>query len=114
MLTVAELNEIRSRVRKQLRVRTNGSAVKVIISAGTTAIAAGSRAIMAAALDEIATKGLSTVQIEQREIDVLATEQPAVIILAHDEEILVKNCTPDMLRELMQKAAQQNGEVADS
>jgi len=113
MLTVAELNEIRSRVRKQLRVRTNGSAVKVVISSGTTAIAAGSRAVMAAALDEIAAKGLHSVQIEQREIDVAAGEQPAVIIVTQGAETLVKNCTPDAMRELIQKAVLANGEVAD-
>ncbi|MBT9135766.1 MAG: hypothetical protein DDT34_00831 [Firmicutes bacterium] len=110
MLTVAELNEIRSRVRKQLRVRTNGSPVKIVIASGTTAISSGSRAVMAAALEEIAVKGLSTVQVEQREIDVPATEQTAVLVCAHGEEVLYKQCTPEMVRELISKAVTESAE----
>ena len=52
-------------------------------------------------------------QIEQREIDVAAGEQPAVIIVTQGAETLVKNCTPDAMRELIQKAVLANGEVAD-
>ncbi|MBT9153070.1 MAG: hypothetical protein DDT35_01297 [Firmicutes bacterium] len=110
MLTVAELNEIRTRVRKQLRVRTNGSPVKIVIASGTTAISSGSRAVMAAALEEIAVKGLSTVQVEQREIDVPATEQTAVLVCAYGEEVLYKQCTPEMVRELISKAVTESAE----
>jgi len=110
MLTVAQLNEIRARVRKQLRVRTNGSPVKVIIASGTTAIAAGSRKVMAAILEEIDVKGLGSVQVEQREIDVAAGEQPAVIICAHGAEVLHKQCTPDQARELLTRAVSVSAE----
>jgi len=110
MLTVAQLNEIRARVRKQLRVRSNGSPVKIIISSGTTAIAAGSRKVMAAVLEEITDKGLSIVQVEQREIEVEAAEHPAVIVCAHGEEVLHKQCTPELIRELISRAVSVSAE----
>jgi len=101
MLTIAELNEIRTRVRQHLSVRKNENDVRVIISSGTTAIAAGARQLMAAALEEIAEHGATNVHISQRELDVETSDQPAVVIAANGSEVLHKRCTPDKLRLLI-------------
>lgn len=114
MLSVAELNEIRSRVRQHLSVRKNESEVRVVISSGTTAIAAGSRQLMSAALDEIAKTNASAVHIEQRELDVEASEQPAVLVIANEQETLYKRCTVEMIRDLVRSNTPANNEVADN
>lgn len=103
MLTITELNEIRARVRQHLSVRKDDNGVRVIISSGTTAIAAGSRQLMAAALDEIAAHG-ANVQVSQRELDVEASEQPAVIVATNGSEVLYKRCTPAELRMLIRSS----------
>lgn len=113
MLTITELNEIRSRVRQHLSVRKNDTSVKIVISSGTTAIAAGSRQIMSAALDEVARHNV-VVQIEQRELDVNCDEQPAVLVITETSETLYKRCTPQMVRELVAQSAAVSCEVADS
>jgi len=102
VLSVNELNEIRARVRQQLSVRTNDTTVKIVISSGTTAIASGSRKLMAAALDEIE-KSNSTIHIEQRELDVTCEEQPAVLLVVGEKETLYKRCTVDQIRELISR-----------
>ncbi|MBS3950656.1 MAG: hypothetical protein KGZ53_08380 [Peptococcaceae bacterium] len=112
MLTITELNEIRTRVRQHLSVRMNETTVKIVISSGTTAIAAGSRQIMFAALDEI-TKHNAVVQIEQRELDVNCDEQPAVLVVTETSETLYKRCTPEMVRGLVAQSAAANSEVAN-
>ena len=112
MLTISELNEIRSRVRNHLSVRKNDTNVKIVISSGTTAIAAGSRQIMSAALDEVA-KHNAVVQIEQRELDVNCDEQPAVLVVTETSETLYKRCTQQMVRELVAQSAAASGEVAN-
>lgn len=114
MLTVAELNEIRSRVRQHLSVRKNESEVKVVIASGTTAIAAGSRQLMSAALEEIAKSNASSIHIEQRELDVEASEQPAVLVIVNEQETLHKRCTVEMIRDLIRTNAPANSEVADN
>lgn len=113
MLTIAELNEIRARVRQHLSVRTNDTSVKFIISSGTTAIASGSRQLMAAALDEVAQHN-AAIQIEQRELDVSCDEQPAVLVVSGNSETLYKRCTPQLIRELITRNIAGNSEVADN
>jgi hypothetical protein len=103
VLTITELNEIRARVRQHLSVRKDDNEVRVIISSGTTAIAAGSRQLMAAALEEIAAHGTANVQVSQRELDVEANEQPAVIVATNGSEVLYKRCTPAELRTLIRR-----------
>lgn len=101
MLTITELNEIRARVRQHLSVRKDDNEVRVIIASGTTAIAAGSRQLMAAVLDEIAVHGAANIQVSQRELDVEASEQPAVIVATNGSEVLHKRCTPSELRAII-------------
>ncbi|MBT9156694.1 MAG: hypothetical protein DDT37_01682 [Firmicutes bacterium] len=103
MLTIAELNVIRARVRQHLSVRKDDNDVRVIIGGGTTAIAAGSRQLMAAALEEIALHAGANVQVSQRELDIEANEQPAVIIAVNGNETLHKRCTPAELRSLIRR-----------
>jgi len=112
MLTISELNEIRSKVRQHLAVRKNDMGTRFVISSGTTAIAAGSRQIMSAALDEIAAQE-ALIQVEQRELDVDCSEQPAVLVVTEASETLYKKCTPELVRQLIAQC-RVSSEVADS
>lgn len=113
MLSVSELNKIRSRVRQNLSVRYTDTGMKFVISSGTTAIAAGSRQIMSAALDAIARHN-APILIEQRELDVDCDEQPAILVVTVSSETLYKRCTVEKVRELVARNAADNSEVADS
>jgi len=104
VLTITELNEIRARVRQHLSVRRNGNEVRIIIGGGTAAIAAGSRQLMAAALEEIALHGTANVQVSQRELDVEADEHPAVVVAINGSEVLYKRCTAAELCALISRS----------
>jgi hypothetical protein len=112
VLTITELNEIRARVRQHLSVRKDDNEARVIIASGTTAIAAGSRQLMAAALEEISAHN-ANVQVSQRELDVEAGEQPAVIVATNGSEVLYKRCTAAELRAIIRRFAATKAANAD-
>ena len=112
MLTVQELNEIRSRVRQHLNVRKSQGEVKLVISSGTMAIARGSRQLMAAALDEMERINASGIQVQQQDLEVDSQDQPMVMIVDGEDRQVLKRVSTDEIRELVRKYGKDNLETA--
>ena len=103
MLTIQELNEIRDRVRQNLNIRKFEGEVTVYISSGTTAIACGSRRLLAAAMDELAQLGGEGVQLKQRDLDVSSEEMPAVLIASAEGEVLLTRVSEEQIRRIIRE-----------
>ncbi len=80
-MKLEELRQIRERASKELSLRKGDARVKVIVGMGTSGIAAGARDVMAAFLDEIATRNLSDVVVTQTGERGLASSEPVVDVL---------------------------------
>lgn len=103
MLTIQELNEIRDRVRQHLNIRKFEGDVTLYVSSGTTAIACGSRRLLAAAMDELALLGGEGVQLKQKDLDVQSEEMPAVLISSAEGEVLLKKVTDEQIRRIVRE-----------
>lgn len=103
MLSIQELNEIRDRVRQNLNIRKFEGEVTVYISSGTTAIACGSRRLLAAAMEELASLGGEGVQLKQKDLDVTSEEMPAALIVSAEGEVLLKRVTEDQIRRIIRE-----------
>ena len=91
MLTVAELNAIRDRVRKQLSIREPHD--RLIIGVGTVGIAAGAREVMAAAMQEVSERNLDMVVVGE-DLAVSADQMPVVKFVPEPAVLppVVKRC----------------------
>ena len=103
MLTIQGLNEIRERVRQNLNIRRFEGEVTVFISSGTTAIACGSRRLLAAAMEELAERGGEGVQLKQKDLDVTSEDMPAALIVSAEGEVLLKRVSEDQIRRIIRE-----------
>ena len=58
MKTLAELTEIRERMKSRISVREGGENYRVVVGMATCGIAAGARPVMNALLEEVSKEGL--------------------------------------------------------
>lgn len=103
MLTIQELNAIRDRVRQTLNVRKSDGEVTIYVSSGTTAIACGSRLLLAAAMDELARCDNPMLQLKQKDLDVTSEEMPAVLIVSGESEVLLRKVSENQVRDLIRE-----------
>lgn len=103
MLSIEQLNEIRTRVSRELQVRY--PAGRLLVSVGTVGIAAGARQVMSAALDEINHLGLQLVVAgEQAEAE--AVQLPIVrVLLPEQSEQVYTKVTPEQVRQIVRNLA---------
>jgi len=73
-----DLRRIREEAAKDLSVRRGGARVRVLIAMGTSAIAAGSRAVLDVFEREIKTRGVDDVEIVQTGDRGLSCKKPIV------------------------------------
>lgn len=112
MLTVAELNAIRDRVRKQLSIREPHN--RLIIGVGTVGIAAGAREVMVAAMQDVSTLGLDMVVVGE-DLSMPASDMPVVkFVTATGEETVYTKVTAAGMHELIKSLAATVGTLADA
>lgn len=112
MLTVAELNAIRDRVRKQLSIREPHH--RLIIGVGTVGIAAGAREVMVTAMQEVSTRGLDLVVVGE-DLAMPASDMPVVkFITATGEETVYTKVTAEGVGKIIQSLAATVGTLADA
>ena len=87
-MKLEELRQIRERASRELSLRKGDARVKVVIGMGTSGIAAGARDVMAAFLDEIATRNLTDVVVTQTGERGLASSEPVVEVHIDGEPIV--------------------------
>jgi len=65
MKTLAELTEIRERMKSRISVREGGEIYRVVVGMATCGIAAGARPVLNAFVDEVAKRNLKNVTVAQ-------------------------------------------------
>ncbi|NLW17712.1 MAG: (2Fe-2S) ferredoxin domain-containing protein [Firmicutes bacterium] len=109
MLTVAELNAIRDRVRKQLSIREPHH--RLIIGVGTVGIAAGAREVMVTAMEEVGRRGLDLVVIGE-DLAMPASDMPVVkFVSANGEEKVYTKVTAAEVCEIIDSLADTVGKL---
>lgn len=112
MLSVAELNAIRDRVRKQLSIREPHN--RLIIGVGTVGIAAGARDVMLTAMELVNESGLDLVVIGE-DLPLPATDMPVIkFITASGEETVYTKVTAARVREIIETLAPTVGTLEDA
>jgi len=62
-MNLEELKKLKEKARKQVALREGGKKYRVVVSMGTSGVAAGAREVMTTMLDEIDKRGLETVEV---------------------------------------------------
>lgn len=99
MKSLAELQSIRERMRKQMDVRDNTEdRIRVVVGMATCGIAAGARPVLNAFLEEVAKRNLDNVTITQTGcIGVCRLEPIAEVYVPGEEKVTYVKLTPDMV-----------------
>jgi len=109
-----ELHAIRERARAALAVRESGGGARVVVAMGTCGIAAGAREAMPALLDELDTRGVTTVTVSQTGCKGRCDAEPMVEV--HDEDgavVTYGRVTPEVMRRIVAEHVVGKQVVAD-
>ncbi|MBC7332615.1 MAG: (2Fe-2S) ferredoxin domain-containing protein [Synergistetes bacterium] len=101
-MKIEELRKLREKVREELKLREGGEPrVKIIVSMGTSGIAAGAREVLKAFLDEISKRGLKDVVVLQTGEKGLASAEPLVEVVTKEASITYGRVTPEVARKIV-------------
>ncbi len=99
MKTLAELQAIRERMRKQLEIRDNDDdRIRVVVGMATCGIAAGARPVLNTFLEEVAKRNLNNVTVTQTGcIGVCRLEPIVEVYVPGQEKVTYVKLTADMV-----------------
>ncbi|MBN2829647.1 MAG: (2Fe-2S) ferredoxin domain-containing protein [Candidatus Cloacimonetes bacterium] len=104
MKTLEELKKIREKAQADMKLRSTGTRVKVIVGMGTSGIAMGARDVMKAFLDEIGKRNLSDVQITQTGEKGLTSMEPVVdIVIEGKSAVTYGEMTPEKVLKVIEE-----------
>ncbi|MHB8926792.1 MAG: (2Fe-2S) ferredoxin domain-containing protein [Bacillota bacterium] len=102
MKSLKELDQIREKALEMTRVRQGQGLVKIVVGLGTCGIAAGARDVMAAILDELSKRGLTSVTVSQTGCVGLCDQEPLVdVIKAGEPRVTYGRVTPEVARKII-------------
>ena len=97
-----ELRKIREKAAKELDLRTGKARVRIVVSMGTSGIAAGAREVLATFLDEIAKHNLSDVVVTQSGEKGYASFEPVVEVYEEGKPtVIYGEMTPEKAQEVV-------------
>ncbi len=109
-----ELRKIRERAAKELSLRTGKARVKVIVSMGTSGIAAGAREVLSAFLDAIAKHDLKDVMVVQSGEKGYASFEPVVEVREEGKPtVIYGNMTPEKVARVVREHLMQGKPVTE-
>ncbi len=101
-MKIEELRKLREKVREDLKLREGiEPRVKIIVSMGTSGIAAGAREVLKALLDEVAKRELKDVIVLQTGEKGLASAEPIVEVVTKEATITYGRVTPEIARKIV-------------
>ncbi|KUK14142.1 MAG: NADP-reducing hydrogenase subunit HndB [bacterium] len=101
-MKIEELRKLREKVREELKLREGVEPrVKIIVSMGTSGIAAGAREVLKALLDEVSKRGLKDVVVLQTGEKGLASAEPLVEVVTPEASVTYGRVTPDVARRIV-------------
>jgi len=102
MKTREELQELRERARAALAVRDQQSEARVVVAMGTCGIAAGAREVMTALLEELASRGLNEVAVQQTGCMGMCNKEPVVqVFMQGQPPVTYGDVTPQVVRRII-------------
>ncbi len=103
MKSLAELQAIRDRVKKQLEIRDNDDDnIRVVVGMATCGIAAGARPVLNAFLEEVAKRNLENVTVTQTGcIGVCRLEPIVEVYVPGQEKVTYVKLTADMVPKIV-------------
>ena len=99
--SIEELRKLREYAKESLKVRGGEAKAKIIISMSTVGIAAGSREVLMAIMDELEKRKFYDAQIVERGSLGLDTEEPVVGVERNEETIFYGKVTPEFARRIV-------------
>ena len=103
MKTLAELTEIRERMKSRISVREGGEIYRVVVGMATCGIAAGARPVMNALLEEVSKEGLEEqVHVSQTGCIGFCQYEPIVEVFKGEEKYTYVEMTADKVREVVE------------
>lgn len=101
-MNLQELQNIKDRVKRDIEMRGGEKEYRVVVSMGTSGIAAGARDVMRTMLDEIARLELDNVEVTATGGLGLEGQEPVVRVeRTNREPITYGNLTPDAGRQII-------------
>lgn len=102
MKTREELQALRQRARAALAVRDQQCEARVVVAMGTCGIAAGAREVMTALLEELASRGLENVSVQQTACKGLCNREPVVEVTTPGlPSVTYGDVTPQIIRRIV-------------
>ena len=114
MKTLAELNEIRERMKAKVSVRESGNEYRVVVGMATCGIAAGARPVMSALLSEVTAQKLEdSVHVSQTGCIGICQYEPVVEVFKGDEKFTYVKMTPDKMKEVVDSHLKNDKPIAE-
>lgn len=102
MKTREELQALRQRAKAALAVRDQQSEARVVVAMGTCGIAAGARDTLSALLEELASRGLTNVAVQQTGCMGMCNREPVVQVFMHGQPpVTYGDVTPGVIRRIV-------------
>lgn len=101
MKSLADLAELRKKAQESMNLREGNEDARVIVAMGTCGIAAGSREVLTAILDEIQTRGLSKISVTQTGCLGRCANEPIVIVEVDGQKITYGNLNAEKAKKIV-------------
>lgn len=115
MKSLAELQAIRDKVKKQIDIREEkGDSIRVLVGMATCGIAAGARSVLNEFVDEIAKRGLNNVTVTQTGCIGICQYEPVVeVIVPGQEKVTYVKMTPEKVAKVVHNHIVNNNIVTE-
>ena len=115
MKSLAELQAIREKVKKQIDIREEkGDSTRILVGMATCGIAAGARSVLNEFVDEIAKRGLNNVTVTQTGCIGICQYEPVVeVIVPGQEKVTYVKMTPEKVAKVVHNHIVNNNIVTE-
>ena len=111
-MNLEKLKQLKEKARKQIALREGGKKYRVVISMGTSGIAAGAREVMKTMLDEIEKHGLDDVEVHVTGEHGLENVEPVVQVEeTGGEKTTYANLDPEKAKKIVAEHLQKGRKV---
>ena len=101
-MNLDQLKKLKEKAQQQVTLREGGKKYRVVVSMGTSGIAAGAREVMTTMLDEIDKRGIDSVEVAVTgEIGMVDAEPVVRIEEAGGEKTTYAKVNPDVARKIV-------------
>lgn len=114
MKTLADLRKIREQAQKEMAAREQSAKYRICVGMGTCGIAAGSRTVMSAIIDEIGKRDIEDVVITQTGCLGYCDQEPLVKVTQPDKAVITYGkVTPEIARRIVREHILNNNVLGD-